>query len=161
MNGNQSVAYDFSYFDQTENLPRPEKKAEPRRAAKKGASIRLRTIASFVLVIAVLGCIVVNYVQLTETNAKLNSLKKSLTAAQESEKRLNVEMEKKTSLKNIEERARNELGMAEVQSYQVEYVSIAHDDKIEILKPANEGIGLNTIVDGISQSLNAVLEYLS
>lgn len=97
-----------------------------------------------------------NDVQINELTAKTTNLKSELKQLQNEKTKLNVSLEKRTDLKEIELRAQTELGLIKVNKSQVEYISLPSEDKIEFDDTTSDGI--------ISQALrqfSIILEFLS
>jgi cell division protein FtsB len=162
MRSTAAEAYDLEMFDDNKRARAQQKAKEYRvssRKKKKTSPISFENIVLFVMVFATLGAILLSYASLTETNKELSRLKKELASVQEEGKRLSVAVEQKNTLSSIEDYARNELGMSELQSYQIEYVSVASKDKGQVIKKSGLGEA-SGIFKGLSQNLNAVLEYL-
>lgn len=67
--------------------------------------------------------------------------------------RLEVDMESKISLKNIEESA-TKLGLAQIQDYQIEYVDFKSEDNIELTNKKNKFLVL------LKNYFNEILAYI-
>ena len=163
---NQNLAYNLSYIEQ-ENNNLQKRIAEKERFRKKEAETK-KSAASFLaivkcvsmvcVVVFMLGLVLVNYVQLTEKTAKIVSTKKELAQLQEQKNLLNVYIERKTNVRQVEQFARDTLGMAEVQNHQIEYISLGNRDKIEVLK-VDSG-NTSGFLSVIARNLNVFTEYL-
>lgn len=70
---------------------------------------------------------------------------------------LEVEIERKYSLGNVEKIATEQLGMVKLQPYQIHTVNLAEGDNVEIAVESKD----STFVDGFVQSFNILLEYLN
>ncbi len=161
---NSSLAYDFSYFEESSAKKVVQKKEE---SVKKTSSTKksatsflsiLKYIFCVAFIVSIFGGLLVNYVKLTESTAKITSLKRELTKLEEQEALLNVYIERKTNVRQVEEYAKEKLGMSEVQSHQIEYVSLENKDKVQVLKTESENSkGLLSI---IAKNLNIFAEYL-
>ena len=123
MNTKQNVAYDMVLFDDSKR--ETEKKIVPKKASKaKAGGLSMNVVVAFIAFALAMVSILYCYAQLTETSANVNTLKSQVSSAQEAEKRLMMEIEKKNDLKSIEEYARDKMGMVPIQSYQIEYIKV-------------------------------------
>lgn len=153
----KAVAYDLGRFEERaagQELP----KAAPK--PKTGYNpINLTKIVGFVVILATLAAVLLSYAQLNEISNEVALAKSQLAALQEDERRLNVSLEEKTSLKKVDEYARTKLGMTDVSSSQMQYITINNQDRVEVYQ-SNQGLSLLAISDRVIKSFNAVLEYL-
>jgi len=155
---NAQVIYDFDRFDERKASSLQQKPSRlPRRRAASGVSFQ--SIATFAVVIATLAVMLMGYVVQTENNRDISSMKTELAQLQDEGRRLEMEVEKLTSLKNVEQYARSTLGMNEIQSYQVEYVSLNNSDKAVILQK-NDGVALADIISSVARALSTATEYI-
>ena len=70
-------------------------------------------------------------------------------------------MEKKLNLRNIEETAKNELGLSKIEKSQIHYLSIVSDDKIELANKEKDESAVGNALSSLVKSFNILLEYLS
>ena len=110
-----------------------------------------------VIVIGITSLMIVNRVALTEIGEEINAANEDLQILQSENTRLNVELEEKMSLDNIEEKAVNELGLTKMNNYQVQYLNLTQEDKIELTNPKSSG----NIFDTIAGWFDKIKEYLS
>ena len=139
-------AYDFSLF---ETSPKPvEKKSNVIKISQqKRVNRNAQRLESFlricgivivaVTVLTLLYMFVMCRVKITELSDQINTERTTLTAEQTEYTRMLMELESKTSLKNVEEKA-EELGMRKLEKHQIEFFSISEGDKAEIVKPEQE-----------------------
>lgn len=138
-----SFAYDFDMF-----APQPEKKSnvveihrkknvsatrspsgQPRRELSRKAPV-------IMMLVLMLGLIVGNIylrVQVTEVTSQINSYNQKLERALSENTSLEMEMENRVSLKNLEQSAQA-LGMQKAERYQVRYIDVLDGDKTEVLQ---------------------------
>mgnify|MGYP003378673356 CR=1 FL=1 len=130
-------------------------------AKKKKNSFRLLDI---VLVIAAIGLmlgLVISSVQLNDITREIRICKEDIEELKSDEKKLEVEMEKKLNLRNIEETAKNELGLSKIEKSQIHYLSIVSDDKIELANKEKDESAVGNALSSLVKSFNILLEYLS
>ena len=154
--GNAAVSY-AAYHEEV--LPRvkqpPELRVvEHRRAVHRASMFRAGMI--FLAAIAIIAAIIYNNVVLTELTAEIEQAKTELEMLQSENRRMLVEFESKVSLRNIEEVASDSLGMAKIESYQVEYVDLCGGDRVRVAQ--KEELGL---FDEIRLGIDRILEYLT
>lgn len=119
--------YDYSYFE--------EKKAEIREVPKSKPQEKPASIGKILLVMvfvaASLSLLLYAKAVQTELNDDLETTKKMVAQAESENARLQVELEKKLSLTNLERQARA-LDMGEMQQRQVNYVRFETENKIAV-----------------------------
>lgn len=153
----ESTAYDLSKFER-----KPEKKPQiqvikGKKAKKKSNAVPIiKAFFAAVIVIGITSLMIVNRITLTEIGEDIGDANANLGILQSENTRLNVELEGKMSLKNIEDKAKNELGLTKMNTYQVQYLSLTQGDKIEITEPKSGGGILSTITGWFDK----IKEYL-
>ncbi len=112
----------------------PEKKPQPVKAAdtetKSGSVIAIILVS--VLAMALLGSVVYTFDQRNRIYNKVAELNNELTMAEAENIRLQTEIDSKMSAKNVEEYAKNVLGMQKIDSSQIKYIKIQSDDVVNI-----------------------------
>lgn len=156
---NHGAAYDLSIYEKKEYVRKqPELRVvdnpSPRTMANR--SLMTRVLLTAVLVVSVIGVIIYSNAILTEIGDEINSQNKEYAVLLSESKRLSAELESKVSLRNIEDTAKNDMGLARMESYQIEYVNLSEGDKIE-LTAASPKQGL---ADKIKIKIGSFLEYL-
>lgn len=110
------------------------------------------------VVCVVLAAFVLNgYISLNELSITNGKMEKELQSLTEQNTVLELEIDRKNSLGNIEEIATEQLSMVKLQSYQIHAVNLANDDSVEIATESNG----DDLFDGIVASFNILLEYLN
>ena len=144
----ENVAYDLSLFEPREaraeagaaqRFPqRPAAEAQPRKKAAPRArqAVRpftvLKWAAAGVLVMLALLSVMVGNAQINRFNNQAASLRSQLNNAKSEEVQLNVQLESRTSLDNVETYAVSKLGLQKLGPYQIEYVHMMDKDKVEL-----------------------------
>lgn len=114
------------------------------------------TALATVIVVALTAFILYGNISLNELTIENSNKQKELTAVNDANEILRLEIDRKNSLGNIEQIATEQLGMVKLQDYQIHTVNLESDDSVEIVKESDRA----TIIDGIVASFNILLEYL-
>lgn len=109
-------------------------------------------------VFAVLMFIVSNYVELSQLATENSRLKDELAQLVDMEKTLEAKQEQIFNLEEIENKAKNELGMIKMDKSQICYLELQSPDK---LSTANANEEVPQIVQNAIRGLNIVVEYLN
>ena len=107
------------------------KKQEPKKTSK------VRTIFYLIICFAILFGIGYRNTQINESFVKLQSLKTELSAIQKENDQLQVSIENSLNLNNVEETARDTLGMQKLDNNQKIYINLPKRDYVE---PASEKV---------------------
>lgn len=156
-----NLAYDFDKLEQhyaTTGAPKvkqpPELKVvESRRTQSSG--VMLRGGALFVMVLIIVCSILYNNMILTELTSQIEDAEAQFEMLKNEDRLMQVELESKTSLRTVQDIAENELGMAKVESYQVQYIDLGAGDRVVLARAPQ----LN-MADYIHMAYRSVLEYL-
>lgn len=166
--GKENVAYDFSRFEPHDNTVRkPEEpvKKEPgvkkARKAHKAVNARLHplvflkwAVICMFFTFSLAGIMICN-VQINELDQAVTQAEKQVASSKSQEISLNMELESRMSLQNVENYAVNKLGYDKLDPYQVEYVHLTDSDKVVL--SSNSGNAITTLFDNLFQR---VKEYL-
>jgi cell division protein FtsB len=109
-------------------------------------------------VFAVLMFIVSNYVELSQLATENSRLKDELAQLVDMEKTLEAKQEQIFNLEEIENKAKNDLGMIKMDKSQICYLELQSPDK---LSTANSDEEVPQIVQNAIRGLNIVVEYLN
>ena len=91
----------------------------------------MKAILCMALIIGVTVSFIYSRAMLVEVNEQVNAANKQLKILESEKTRLDMELESMVSLKNIEELAEN-MGLAKVEKYQVEYIDLSQGDKVVV-----------------------------
>lgn len=134
----KSVAYDLSLFETAEQrqknnivkLPKKRYKAKNKRSISLKLAVTL--VAFCTMGLGTVGTLIYNQVQLTELTANINSSSKLLNESEGIYTQMQVKSEANLSLSNVEDYAKNKLGMEKIDPSQIEYVSLSNGDKATV-----------------------------
>lgn len=131
---NDSFAYDYSYFVKTEKkadiLEYPDEKtsAKSRRRTKTKlfSSLAVRVIVAVLVLSAACASLYLR-AEISSVQSKINSVNTEIGELNSENVRLEVEIERKTSMTNLEEAAK-QLGMQKCEKNQVTYIFTNEND---------------------------------
>ncbi len=120
--------------------------------------IRWSAVLCLALFLAIGGYLLYSHIALNEVSSDLLAAKAELTKLEGETGALQVSIESKNSMDEIERIATEELGMVKIENYQIQTINLLTDDTVEIIKdePTN-----NSWWDGVVAEFNIILEYLS
>ncbi|NMA79434.1 MAG: hypothetical protein GX967_02160 [Clostridiales bacterium] len=155
-----NLAYDLARFDVearqrvVEESPKANelKIVKPRR--KKASPFKGVVVA--MSAIAVCSAILYTHVMINESYTQISNQKKALDAAVSEGVRLQSEIDRDMSLKNVEDYAIDVLGMQRIDKTQIQYIKIKSDSVIEI---NNKGKNKGPILV-LKDNAKDLLEYL-
>lgn len=154
MAGQNNTAYDFSLFEpkeETAPVKEPPKPKKKRQIAAIRPATLVKWAASAMVVVLLLSAILLSNVQLTRLNDKISAAQQQLTAANAEEVRLNMQLEGRSSLNNVENYAVGKLGLQKMGQYQLHYIRLMDKDKVQI-SPKGDSI--------LERLMNQILAYL-
>ena len=125
-----------------------------RRKAKVVALVKIILASAMAIVISLV--MIYSQVVLTELTSEVSFYENQLTELDTEYVRLQGELEATTSIKTLEEAAETKLGLAKIDSSQVEYVSLTGTDEISV---AHTG-GKYLIKQYWDNFVNYIAEYL-
>jgi len=104
------------------------------------------------------GYLLYSHIALNEVSRELLVAKKELSSLEGQAGALQVSIDSKNSMDEIERIATEELGMVKIENYQIQTINLLTDDTVEIIKdePKNDSWW-----DGVVQEFNIIVEYLS
>jgi hypothetical protein len=160
-----NLAYDFSLFeakqdredreyreDRENKIKAVEEPARAKEAPKtvvRPASAARWTAVSLFIVLSIVVIIMCD-VQLNLLSDEISKAQTKLGTSQSEQVRLNVELESRTSLNNVEAYAVNK-GLQKSSQYQITYIHLTNKDKVDIA-PKSGNI--------FTRLINSILEYL-
>ena len=103
-----------------------------RRKVKVVAPVKVIFASALAIVISVI--MIYSQVVLTELTSEVSFYENQLTELNTEYVRLQGELEATTSIKTLEEAAETKLGLAKIDSSQVEYVNLTGDDAISVAR---------------------------
>ena len=129
--------------------PNKKSKREIELKQQKGKAIKY-LLAGF----AILFAISYRNSQIDESFAKVQSLKKELADVEKQNAQLEISIENGLNLNNLEQEAKEQLGMQKLNSKQTTYIALSKSDYIE---PVAEEVIIEENQGGIKGIINAIL----
>ncbi|MBQ3379448.1 MAG: hypothetical protein IJG50_06245 [Clostridia bacterium] len=126
------VREEFEFYEQITPAPVKKKKTAARSKGRAAARVVVYALIAVICIFLLLS-VLANYAKLTELSMEESELTRELARLKEEEARITVDIDKKTTLKDIEYIAMNTFGMVKVQDYQREYIDMKRSDKAEIV----------------------------
>lgn len=123
-----------------------------KKAARR--DITLTMALCFIMAIAISAMVVYNYMTLNEITADINRGHAQYEKLQSEYRRLLVRSESELSLRKIEERAKEQLGMAPIEGYQIEYIEVIAEEQVAVISK------LPSATDRLWQTCLEWVEYL-
>jgi cell division septal protein FtsQ len=152
-----NAAYDLSLFESKEDREERKVAEEPAKRVKTATKSKIKTasaarwVAMGLFIVLSLVAIMLCNVQLTALNEEISTAQTKLGSAQSDEIRLNMQLESRMALDNIENYAVNQMGLQKASQYQITYVHMTDKDKVDVM-PKNENV--------FTKLFNFILEYL-
>ncbi len=121
-------------------------------------NVRWSVVLIAAVFIAIGGYLLYSHIALNEVSSELLAAKQELTRLEGEAGNLQVSIDSKNSMGEIERIATEELGMVKIENYQIQTINLLTDDTVEIIKdePTNDSWW-----DGVVAEFNILLEYLS
>lgn len=138
----ENLAYDLSLFEPREPRQRKTLRVVHNRKKRVGVSTVLKSVTAGAFVVISLVAVMVLNVRLNETNSSVSAAQKRYTTAQSESVRLNMQLESRMSLKNVESYAVSTLGMQKIQASQIQYINLGDSDKVVVSETPSSPLSL-------------------
>ena len=125
-----STAYEYDRFEEPE---KKEIKQTPGRAPQRSFSAG-KAVLYMLVVVVMASMLIYTRVEQTILNDQYNTLLSQLNEMKNANASLQLQLETRLSLNNIESYARESLGMSEVKNQQIEYVNFDTLNKAEVIE---------------------------
>lgn len=154
----QDFAYDLSTFENREDKqPRNLRVlADANQTKRKKDLSGLKMIALSAVVLALSWGVLYSRAQVTELSASIERSQNELSEVKSEHDYLSLTLESKMNLQSVEETARNQLGLMEMDPSQVTYITLKKEDKV--VKP--QGAAKTLLGDFESGFMN-LMEYIA
>ena len=154
-----NVAYDLRRFEKNEQdkLQKVEVPKTPATASHRRNFPRILKMTVMLLAIALtVVTLLQSKVKDTELSAQISSNQKILNERRSEATRLDVELNRRVSLKRVEEYAKQELGYQKQEKYQIVYIDLSEGDKAIVNQDAQAGL-----FGAIRNWFGGLMEYFS
>lgn len=146
------IEYEYSSIKKA----KPQQKPKKKRSFTKAISLLLLTLVSVAVVILLVKGLFIR-IELTKQNDINIELEKKLSQLSENNRRLRIRYESAIDLDELEEYAKNELGMQKPSMTQIQKIDTETQDKAIVLSDAEEMGFADKIDDLISIISDALL----
>ena len=154
----QNAAYDLSVFEN-----RTPEARKPRIKVREGGKtqqvqhrVQMTINAAVGVVLVALACaLIYSQVTITELTGEMMHTEEQLTAARSEYDYLASELDRKTSVKNVEEIAETQLGLVKMDKSQISYITLEEESVITVPQS-----GLRQRLDQLQQHLLSIIDQL-
>ena len=129
----------LEFPDANERIRRREHARAEAAAALEAPSLSLFALFGFMFVIALMVFVLLAQINYSESAAETARLSAQLSELMEQHRRLEITFESVVSMKEIEQYARDVLGMSRPESYQIAVIQNAQGDRAEVLSVGGAG----------------------
>ncbi|MEF9983113.1 MAG: hypothetical protein RR710_01090 [Oscillospiraceae bacterium] len=148
----ESSAYDLSAFQTKQSsVVKPNLQVIGKSKSTSVKAISLGTMLLGLLIIGMLAATLYSNALINELGNEISTANKEYTTLISENRKLATNLECKVSLKNIETYAKENLGLSKIEPYQIEYVNMSPEDKIEYVKGEQEDKIAQKLISGVSQ----------
>lgn len=130
---NNNLAYDYSIFED-----KPAAKPEIKTVAKvrkKSRTLSIpRTVFCLFVAIISLSMLLYGRVAQAELDNQQNTVNAQIKKLQDEQTHLEIQLEEKMSLQNIEDIATNQLGLVKLTPSKIEYIDFESESKAVVIK---------------------------
>ncbi len=121
-------------------------------------NIRWGMVFWIAVFLAIGGYMLYSHIALNEVSNDLLAAKQELTQLEGEAGSLQVSIDRKNDMDEIERIATEELGMVKVENYQVQTINLLTDDSVQIIEEEPQS---DSWWDGVVAEFNILWEYLS
>lgn len=126
-----STAYDITLFE-TKRTPEIKLiKSKQNKKTSVASMISFKTVMLIVIAVVFVALSIYGKVIMAETVAEIEAANNELQILKGETTRLEMELESKVSLRNVESFASTNLGMNKIEKYQTEYIKLSEGNVIE------------------------------
>lgn len=139
MDASERIAYDLSdYSERKFSGQGSDLRVIKGKNDKSSLGMNFGTIAIALLLIGLIAATLYSNAVINELGNQINKANEEYTQLVSQNKKLTAVLESKVSLKNVENIAKDKLGLAKMEPYQIEYVNLLPEDKIEYIRDNKE-----------------------
>jgi cell division protein FtsB len=157
-----NTAYDLTMFDDSYKKQSKDNIYElvNRKKAKNSKLSAVMTIGCLLIIATLLMVQITSYTKLNELNRTISKLKAEYTQLQSDETRLNVKLDSKYNLNQIEDVAVNQYGMHKTDKNSITYIPLHGEDFTKVTQDKGFLSSLGNYFVDTFKGLNVMTEYL-
>ncbi len=163
-----NVAYDLSRVrgygapeEAAFDLPREDTERRVNEKTETGTvalpRISFLAVMGFALAAVMLVFVLLSYVSLTAISTETAALERQLAAVTQENEQLKIKYENTFNMRDIEDYAKNVLGMSKLSKDQITVLNISRADKAEVLESNDSDTG--NVVSDFADYLTSLMEY--
>ncbi len=153
---NRNLAYDLSFYEGEQVVQKQrnyKRKAEVINAKSKfGYGKVILNVVSMAVIISLVIAVITSNAQLTTYTTQIQQTNDNITLLQSEYDYLNITLESRFTLEQVEEYARNTLGYDKLENHQITYINLASENEIESVS--------QSFTDKLSDIVQPILSYL-
>lgn len=151
-----SSAYDLSAFQTKQSsVVKPNLQViERTKQSTLNKGLSVTTVLFAVFIIAMIAATLYSNALINELGNQISASNKEYATLVSENKKLNANLECKMSLKNVETFAKDDLGLAKMEAYQIKYVNMSPEDKIEYKKEEQQDKITDKLLNSVSALIN-------
>ena len=153
---------DYEELTQFDRVQKKNVKVREVTVTKRNSLRKFKAICAILLMLGLSLFILHRYTLLNEYNQKIRKLKTELSQVQKANSQLQVEMDRKIDLNQIEQLAIQKLGMQYPDKTQTVLLQVKKKDFTELPRETNENANVTGGVLGtVSQGLSQLVSYIN
>ena len=126
-----NLAYEYERFEERSRAEIRELASKPKEEKKVGV---LRILSALLIASVLLSMLIYTRVVQAELSNEYEKTLVKINAVKNENSRLQIELEEKLSLENLDEIAKTQIGLNEVRPQQIEYVEFDSEPKAEVIE---------------------------
>ena len=143
---------------QDKNISASRRKRERQRALRRRRRIHMLAMGLIGVICAFIAVTTVScYVQMTELKGQVEQKQATLAQLNSEYVSLNAKKENSVDLDEVEDYAKNVLGLVNMDRSQEEYLELQKTDQVEVNEASS---GVDKLVSSFVKSFNAILSFL-
>ena len=154
---NHSSAYNFELFEPKQTkakiIKMPERTIVQKKVKQKAALKVFNMLAVCVITLSLLSVVLYSRVQINEMGDQIIAAREDLDVANTEYTRMQLELEAKTSIKNVEEYAKQNLNMYKLEQNQIEFITVPDETEVETIEQEDKNI-FEKAVEGLKDLLS-------
>ena len=149
MDVRSNLAHDYSRFEEDEDQVKPHIKQLAKHKVRPKTTSVARAASYMLITIVMLSMLIYCRAMQVELDAKYSSTVKGISKIKDENNHLQIKLESKMSLKNIEDIATNQLFLEKVDDQNIEYLNLNIKDKVEVIKKKSVWSNVSGWLSGI------------
>lgn len=160
-----NLAYDYAALERQRSMERPQRRPQIRTIRRPNVSVRpaerisVMAVLGFLAAGALLGLVLLSYLQLTAISDSVVSLQKDLSTLKTENVTLTTAYERTFDLNTVESTAAA-AGMSKPSASQIYYIDMSEPDSVQLYSVQSSN-ALDRILSALGDRLYSVVEYFA